>query len=71
MAPKFINSLTEVITSWSDDVSSPDVQPSQCLPPGLVENVQTPDMILCHFQNTLLYIQTRKNAAGMKSMSCV
>ena len=64
VAPKFINSLVEVITSWIDGVNSPDVHPSQRSPPGLVENVQTPDMILRHFRNTLLYIQTRKNAAG-------
>ena len=53
-----------VITSWIDGVNSPDVHPSQRSPPGLTENVQTLDIILCHFRNTLLYIQTRKNAAG-------
>ena len=64
MAPKFINSLVEVITSWIDDVNLPDVHPLQPSPPGLVENMQTPDMILHHFQNMLIYIQTRKNTAG-------
>lgn len=67
VTPKFINSLVEIITSSIDSVTSPDVHPSQRSPPGLIENVHTPDMILRHFRNTLLYIQARKiaNAGGV------
>lgn len=39
------------------------MHPSQRAPPGLVEGVQTPDMIARHFRNTLAYIQRRKNQA--------
>ena len=61
---KFINSLVELIISDIDAVSSPDVHPSQRSPPGLIENVHTPESILRHFRNTLLYIRSRKNAPG-------
>jgi len=33
-------------------------------PPGLIEGVQTPEMITRHFRNTLYYIQTKKIAAS-------
>jgi vacuolar protein sorting-associated protein 35 len=52
----------DLITSSIDSVSSPDVHPSQRAPPGLLEAVQTPDMIIQHFRNTLLYIRTKKAA---------
>ncbi|KAJ7184082.1 vacuolar protein sorting-associated protein 35 [Mycena filopes] len=45
-----------------DNISSPDMHPSQRAPPGLIEGVQTPEMITRHFRNTLYYIQRRKNA---------
>ncbi|ESK84665.1 vacuolar protein sorting-associated protein 35 [Moniliophthora roreri MCA 2997] len=64
VAPKFVNSLVELITSSIDNISSPDVHPSQRAPPGLIEGVQTPEMITRHFRNTLHYIQRRKNAAA-------
>ena len=64
VAPKFVNSLVELITSSIDNISSPDVHPSQRAPPGLLEGVQTPDMITRHFRNTLTYIQAKKNAAS-------
>ncbi|KZT68818.1 vacuolar protein sorting-associated protein 35 [Daedalea quercina L-15889] len=64
VAPKFVNSLVDLITSSIDNISSPDVHPSQRAPPGLLEGVQTPDMITRHFRNTLVYIQTKKNAAS-------
>ncbi|GLB36714.1 putative plays a role in vesicular protein sorting [Lyophyllum shimeji] len=63
VAPKFVNSLVELITSSIDNISSPDVHPSQRAPPGLIEGVQTPEMITRHFKNTLAYIQRRKNAS--------
>ncbi|KAG5643815.1 hypothetical protein DXG03_009591 [Asterophora parasitica] len=63
IAPKFINSLVELITSSIDNISSPDVHPSQRAPPGLIEGVQTPEMITRHFRNTLAYINRRKNGA--------
>lgn len=59
-----MNSLVELITSSIDNISSPDVHPSQRAPPGLIEGVQTPEMISRHFRNTLYYIQTKKHAAA-------
>ncbi|OCH94222.1 vacuolar protein sorting-associated protein 35 [Obba rivulosa] len=64
VTPKFVNSLVELITSAIDNIASPDVHPSQRAPPGLLEGVQTPDMISRHFRNTLMYIQTKKLQAG-------
>ncbi|EMD41515.1 hypothetical protein CERSUDRAFT_110069 [Gelatoporia subvermispora B] len=64
VTPKFVNSLVELITSAIDNIASPDVHPSQRAPPGLLEGVQTPDMIARHFRNTLMYIQTKKTQAG-------
>jgi vacuolar protein sorting-associated protein 35 len=58
--PKYINSLVELITSNIDSISSGDLHPSARAPPGLVEGVHTPDMIIRHFKNTLLYIQAKK-----------
>ena len=53
----------ELITSSIDNISSPDVHPSQRAPPGLIEGVQTPEMITRHFRNTLIYIQRRKTTS--------
>ena len=55
-----MNSLVELITSSIDNISSPDVHPTQRAPPGLLEGIQTPEMITRHFRNTLLYIQMKK-----------
>lgn len=63
VAPKFINSLVELITQSIDNVGSPEVHPSQRAPPGLIEGVQTPEMIHRHFKNSLLYIQAKKALA--------
>jgi vacuolar protein sorting-associated protein 35 len=60
---KFVNSLVELITASIDNIGMPDLHPSQRAPPGLLEGVQTPDMITRHFRNTLLYIQAKKVAA--------
>jgi vacuolar protein sorting-associated protein 35 len=68
VAPKFINSLVELITSSIDNIQSPDVHPSQRAPPGLIEGVQTPEMIIRHFRNNLYYIQQRKDAAAEGSL---
>lgn len=62
-----MNSLVELITQNIDNVSSPDVHPSQRAPPGLLEGVQTPEMIARHFRNTLVYIQSKKAAAAAES----
>ena len=59
-----MNSLVELITSSIDNISSPDVHPTQRAPPGLLEGVQTPEMISRHFRNTLYYIQSKKIAAA-------
>ncbi|GJE99767.1 vacuolar protein sorting-associated protein 35 [Phanerochaete sordida] len=64
VTPKFVNSLVELITSSIDNISSPDVHPTQRAPPGLLEGIQTPEMISRHFRNTLVYIQTKKAAAA-------
>ncbi|KAG9091386.1 Vacuolar protein sorting-associated protein 35 [Ceratobasidium sp. UAMH 11750] len=61
ITPKYINSLIELITSNVDVISAPDFHPTSRSPPGLVEGVHTPDMILRHFKRTLLYIQARKD----------
>ncbi|KZT22073.1 vacuolar protein sorting-associated protein 35 [Neolentinus lepideus HHB14362 ss-1] len=66
ITPKFVNSLVELITSNIDNISSPDVHPSQRAPPGLLEGVQTPEMITRHFRNTLTYIQAKKAAGGAR-----
>ena len=67
VTPKFVNSLVELITSSIDAISSPDVHPSQRAPPGLIDGVQTPEMITRHFRNTLAYIQARKASASADS----
>jgi vacuolar protein sorting-associated protein 35 len=59
---KFVNSLVELITSSIDNISSPDVHPSQRAPAGLLEGVQTPEMITRHFRNMLHYIQSKKHS---------
>ncbi|KAH7922391.1 vacuolar protein sorting-associated protein 35 [Leucogyrophana mollusca] len=64
VAAKFVNSLVELITSSIDNISSPDVHPSQRAPPGLLEGVQTPEMITRHFRNSLAYIQVKKASGG-------
>ncbi|KAF9523654.1 vacuolar protein sorting-associated protein 35 [Crepidotus variabilis] len=64
VAPKFVNNLVELITSNIDGISSPEVHPSQRAPPGLIEGVQTPEMITKHFRNTLVHIQRKKYAAS-------
>ena len=64
VAPKFVNSLVDLITSSIDNISSSDVHPSQRAPPGLIEGVQTPEMIQRHFRSTLIHIQRRKNVAA-------
>ncbi|KAI0271719.1 vacuolar protein sorting-associated protein 35 [Gloeopeniophorella convolvens] len=61
--PKFVNSLVELITTSIDNISAPDVHPAQRAPAGLLEGVQTPEMITRHFRNTLQYIQAKKAAA--------
>ncbi|KAL4244147.1 Vacuolar protein sorting-associated protein 35 [Abortiporus biennis] len=66
VTPKFVNSLVELITSSIDNVSSPDIHPSQRAPPALLEGVQTPEMINRHFRNTLYYIQNKKAAAAVE-----
>ena len=53
----------ELITASIDNIATPDVYPAQRAPPGLLEGVQTPEMITRHFRNTLLYIQAKKVAA--------
>lgn len=62
VTPKFVNSLVELITSSIDNIASVEFHPASRAPPGLVEGVQTPDMITRHFRNTLYFIQSRKAA---------
>jgi vacuolar protein sorting-associated protein 35 len=61
--PKFVNSLVELVTASIDTINTPDVHPSQRAPAGLLEGVQTPEMITRHFRSTLLHIQAKKAAA--------
>jgi vacuolar protein sorting-associated protein 35 len=58
--PKFVNSLVELITASIDTINTPDLHPSQRAPAGLLEGVQTPEMITRHFRSTLLHIQAKK-----------
>lgn len=62
VTPKFVNSLVELITSSIDGIASTDFHPASRAPPGLIDGVQTPDMISRHFRNTLYYIQAKKAA---------
>lgn len=71
VTPKYINSLVELITSNIDSIHGADVHPSSGAPPGLVDNVHTPEMIARvsgmlvksltkqHFRNTLVYVQSK------------
>lgn len=74
VTPKYINSLVELITSNIDSVHTSEVHPQSVGAPGLVDGVNSPDMIVRvspgmarlggahvqHFRNTLTYIQTRQ-----------
>jgi len=64
VAPKFVNSLVELIASSIDNILSSDVHPSQRVPPSLIEGVQTPEMIRRHFRSSFVHIQRRKYAAA-------
>lgn len=46
VTPKYINSLVELITSNIDSIHGGDVHPSSQSPPGLVDGVNSPDMIV-------------------------
>lgn len=46
VTPKYINSLVELITSNIDSVHTTDVHPQSVGNPGLVDGVNTPDMIV-------------------------
>ena len=60
---KYVNTIIELIVDQIDIASSPDLHPTSRAPPGLIEGVQAPDMIIRHFRNTLDYIQSKKNDA--------
>lgn len=62
--PKFVNSLVELIASSIDNISSPDIHPSVRAPSGLLEGVQTPEMIIRHFRNTLIYVQSKMQSGA-------
>ena len=57
-----MNGLVELITSSISNISSSDIHPSLHAPPGLIEGMETPDMISKHFYNTLVHIKNRKSA---------
>jgi vacuolar protein sorting-associated protein 35 len=46
VTPKYINSLVELITSNIDLIHGTDVHPASSGPPGLVDGVQYPEMIV-------------------------
>jgi vacuolar protein sorting-associated protein 35 len=58
---KYVNTILELIVNQIDVASSPDLHPTARAPPGLVEGVQAPDMIIRHFCNTLDYIRFKKH----------
>lgn len=57
MTVRFVNSLVGVITSEIDSIHGTDMHPSSSASPGLVDGVHSPEMIVRHFRNTLVYIQ--------------
>ncbi|KIJ60581.1 hypothetical protein HYDPIDRAFT_117124 [Hydnomerulius pinastri MD-312] len=60
VAPKFIVSLVELITSSIDTISSPASSASYLHPSQRIEGVASPEMIQRHFRNTLQYIHSKK-----------
>ncbi|KAM0747958.1 vacuolar protein sorting-associated protein 35 [Meredithblackwellia eburnea MCA 4105] len=60
ISAKHINSLVELITSNMDGIHTTDVSPSAGATSGLIEGINSPEAVLAHFKNTLLYIQSRK-----------
>ena len=60
IAPKFIVSLVELITSSIDTITSPSSSASYLHPSQRVEGVASPEMIQRHFKNTLQYIYGKK-----------
>ncbi|KAF9507321.1 hypothetical protein BS47DRAFT_1377951 [Hydnum rufescens UP504] len=60
---KYVNTIIELIVNQIDIASSPDLHPTARAPPGLIEGVQAPEMIIRHFRNTLDYIQGKKDDA--------
>ncbi|KAF8439372.1 vacuolar protein sorting-associated protein 35 [Boletus edulis BED1] len=60
VAPKFIVSLVELITSSIDTITSPASSSSYLHPSQRIEGVASPDMIQRHFRNTLQYIYAKK-----------
>ncbi|KAI9462710.1 vacuolar protein sorting-associated protein 35 [Boletus coccyginus] len=61
VAPKFIVSLVELITSSIDTITSPASSSSYLHPSQRIEGVASPEMIQRHFRNTLQYIHAKKN----------
>ncbi|KAG9310353.1 vacuolar protein sorting-associated protein 35 [Chiua virens] len=60
VAPKFIVSLVELITSSIDTITSPSSSASYLHPSQRIEGVASPEMIQRHFKNTLQYIYGKK-----------
>ncbi|KAF8330446.1 vacuolar protein sorting-associated protein 35 [Cantharellus anzutake] len=58
---KYVNTIIELIVNQIDIASSPDLHPTARAPPGLIEGVQAPEMIIRHFRNTLDYIRSRRS----------
>ena len=46
VTPKYVNSLVELITSNIDNIHGGDVHPSSASPPGLVDGINSPEMIV-------------------------
>ncbi|KAL4069049.1 vacuolar protein sorting-associated protein 35 [Scleroderma citrinum] len=62
VAPKFIVSLVELITSSIDSISSPAFSTSYLHPSQRIEGVASPETITRHFRNTLAYIHAKKSS---------
>lgn len=62
IAPKFIVSLVELITSSIDAISAPAFSTSYLHPSQRIEGVASPEMISRHFRNTLAYIHAKKTS---------
>ncbi|KIM51553.1 hypothetical protein SCLCIDRAFT_18377 [Scleroderma citrinum Foug A] len=62
IAPKFVVSLVELITSSIDSISSPAYSTSYLHPSQRIEGVSSPETITRHFRNTLAYIHAKKTS---------
>ncbi|KAF8555930.1 vacuolar protein sorting-associated protein 35 [Imleria badia] len=64
IAPKFIVSLVELITTSIDTITTPASSASYLHPSQRIEGVASPEMIQRHFRNTLQHIHVKKTGTS-------